>query len=145
MVNVDGLVVGINTAIAGDKFQGVSFALPASLGQKVAEELLASGHIQRGWLGVELSKVDGERARRAGLAQARGVYINAVLSPSDSNLNAGDICLEIEGKAIDDPVVFSRTVASQKVGSELQLVIMRDGDRLPIKVRVLARPRTQDS
>lgn len=144
LVNVEGLVVGVNTAIAGDKFQGVSFALPSNLAKKVADELMASGHIERGWLGVELSQVDVELAKKKGLPEPRGIYINKILTPglSEEGLVAGDICLEVEGRTIDDPVLFSRTVASQRIGSEVRMQVLRDGQQIPVKMRVIARPRS---
>lgn len=147
LVNIDGKVVGVNTAIAGEKFQGVSFALPSSLAHKVASELSATGNIERGWLGVELSAVDSERARRAGLDSVSGVYIQTVAHDhiqTADGLKAGDICLEIDGKSVNDPVMFSRAIAATRIGRQIQLTVQRDGQRVPITMRVSSRPRNEN-
>ena len=145
LVNVAAKVIGVNTAIAGDRFQGVSFAIPSSLARTVAKELAQNGKIERGWLGVELSAMDSERARQANLPQVRGVYIQSTQpagTKDDQNrLQSGDICLEIEGRSVNDPVQFSRTVAAAAVGREIRLLVRRGGRDLPISVLVAPRPR----
>lgn len=147
LVSIDGKVVGVNTAIAGEKFQGVSFALPSSLARKVASELSANGNIERGWLGVELSAVDSDRARRAGLNAVGGVYIQSVAHDqvqTADGLKAGDICLEIDGKSVNDPVMFSRAIAATRIGRQIQLSVQRDGQRISITMRVSSRPRNEN-
>lgn len=178
LVDGDGNVVGVNTAIAGDRFQGVSFALPSSLARNVADELRKNGKIERGWLGVVVSIVDAERARKAGLSRPHGVYIQSVSSPAHSvqdesvpllptairnggvadrlpssapagagsdaeaatQLQAGDICLRINGRSVDTPVQFSRIVAASAVGSRLQLLIRRANNDVGASVLVAPRP-----
>ncbi len=144
LVDMKGRVVGINTAIVGRKYQGISFAIPSGLVQDVYERLKANGKIVRGWLGVSMQKLDESLAARFDLEDADGVLVAAVLrgTPAEAaGIEPGDAIVSWNGESIDVPKDLSRAVAGTEVGSEATLVVIRDGKQRTFTVTVGKRPR----
>jgi serine protease Do len=143
LVNLKGEVVGINTAIYGRSYQGISFAIPSGLAQEVYEKLKATGAVERGWLGVGMADLDEEIAARLGLEEVRGALVAGVVpdSPADrAGLRQGDVIVEWNGLEIDEPTDLSRAVARTEVGSEAEVVAVREGRRMEFTVQVGRRP-----
>ncbi len=144
LVNMDGQVVGINTAIYGERYQGISFAIPSRIAQEVYERLKADGVVQRGWLGVELQSINPDIAEQLDLKETRGALVARVLpgSPAaEAGLRPGDVIVGWNGEEIDDGMDLSLAVARTEVGSTATAEVIRDGRRVEIDVRVAERPQ----
>jgi len=147
LVDAQGRVIGINTAILGDAYQGVSFAIPSSVAQGVYERLKANGRVARGWLGVQLDDVSEPTARRLGLPAASGALIVTVVddyalpSPAkDAGLRVGDVVVSWNGIPVGRSADLIRMVAMTEIGSTARVELYRRGQKLTIEVRVAERP-----
>jgi serine protease Do len=149
LVNIEGQVVGINSAIIGASFQGISFAIPSRVVQENYRQLRANGRIERAWLGVRPAAVPDEVREQLGLELGEGVFIEVVQpdSPADrAGLRPGDVILKWNDHAAKDPMLFSYTIAETEVGSTATVVLARGvggGQRkqLELSVKVERRPR----
>lgn len=147
LVDAEGRVIGINTAILGSAYQGISFAIPSSVARDVYQRLKAQGHVARGWLGVALDEVPDEQRRQLGLADVRGARVVSLGSdtgpPSparEAGLRVGDILLRWNGSPIDSPMTLSRLVAATPIGSRATAELLRDGQPLTVAITVRQRP-----
>jgi serine protease Do len=132
LVDATGRLVGINTAIVGPSFQGLSFAIPGNTARAVYERLKSTGRIPRGWLGVSLDAVTPERAVQLQLPEPRGAVVTAVAADTDAparraGLRAGDVIIQWNGQPMPDPIRLSRLIAQSKPGSSATATIVRDG------------------
>jgi len=107
LVDKDGRLVGINTAIIGgpaQRFAGYSFAIPINLVSKIIDDIITYGAVKRGWLGILMYSVDDNAAKQAGLDEVRGSYISEVIPGSaaeEIGLRKGDIILTVENHPIN--------------------------------------------
>lgn len=131
LVNLEGQLIGINTAIATESgsYEGYGFAVPVNLVARVAEDLIALGEVQRGYLGVTINPVDASSARRFGLDRIAGVHLEEVYpesSAAEAGLEAGDVVLSINGREVDEPNELQRAVAIHRPGDRLKLEVWRN-------------------
>jgi serine protease Do len=132
LVNTNGALVGINTAIITQtgSYEGYSFAVPSNLVLKVITDLKEFGAVQRGFLGVTIEDVDEEIAKSAGLKKLEGVHI-AQINPNsaaeDANLKAGDIIIEINGVKVPTMPALQEQVARYRPGDKLEIKYIRKG------------------
>ncbi len=145
LVDLDGNVVGINTMIASESggFQGIGFAIPASMAENVYGQLVKDGKVTRGWLGVRIQDLTPELAKGFGVKAEEGVLVAAVDSDSPAGhagLKSGDIVLGFDGKEVHSPQDLSLAVAATKVGSISKVAVLREGERLSLDVKVGERP-----
>jgi serine protease Do len=141
LVNLNGEVVGINTAIVGPTFQGISFAIPSRLAKEVYEKLKAG--VAPGWLGVSLTDLDERIAAQLGLEDVRGALVVRVLedSPADrARLQDGDVIIRWNGQQIADQTELSRAVARTEPGSRAEVTVIRNGREQKLSVTVGRRP-----
>ncbi|MFW5773426.1 MAG: Do family serine endopeptidase [Tangfeifania sp.] len=132
LVNLQGGLIGVNTAIASPTgtYAGYGFAIPSNIVNKVVSDLLEYGTVQRGYLGVVIQNVTGNFAEEEGLDVNEGVYIDSVSTGSaadEAGIEAGDVVIEIEGMKITQASQLQETVATHRPGEEVELVINRDG------------------
>ena len=132
LFNLNGEVVGINSQIFSRTggYQGVSFAIPIDVAMHVQQELVASGHVTRGWLGVGIQGMSKQLAESFGLDQPRGALVSQVQpdSPADkAGLKTGDVILEFDGHAISDSSDLPPLVGNTPVGSNAKIKVLRDG------------------
>jgi serine protease Do len=147
LVNMDGEVVGINTAIVGQSYRGISFAIPSNVAKDVYKHLKASGKVQpRGWLGVAMEEIDYRRAARLGLDRVLdhlyGVEVVGVVLDSPAHaagLQPGDVILKWDGQEIHSPPELSSAVVRARVGTEVPVEIFRDGRTFEVRVKVGSR------
>ncbi len=144
LVNLDGELVGVNTAIASRNggYQGIGFAIPASTVQNVVDDLLEFGEVQRGWLGISMQDVSSELASQFDIEDTRGVLISDILPDSpaeDSDLQRGDIVTEVNGEEFDSPNNFRNIIAAIDPGTETRLTVIRDGRTRRINVVIGSR------
>jgi len=141
LVNMAGEVVGINTAIfsqTGGNL-GIGFAIPSNLARKVFTDLVKTGRVQRGWLGVTIQPVTPELARQFKLEEVTGALVSSVAdnSPaSQAGLQRGDIILQINDQAVTVPSELSRTVANLRPGTQVTLTVLRNSERRQIQVKL---------
>lgn len=141
LVNLDGEVVGINTAIASPTgfFSGYGFAVPIDLARRVADQLIRYGYVRRAYLGVVLNDVDPADAKVYGLTTAQGAEVVSVQpdSPAEkAGVRIGDVILGIGGDSVGTVSDLQAALAEIDAGSVAQLDVVRYGERLRIPVRL---------
>jgi serine protease Do len=149
LVDVQGRVIGINTAIIGDSFQGISFALPSSIARRRFEFMKQHGVPPKGWLGLALEDLTPEKITELGLASNRGILIPHVVgdgrAPTPAfraGIKTGDVLIRWDGRDITERAsIFSNLVASTKIGQSVDLVVLRGGNEVPLTVVVGERPQ----
>lgn len=147
LVDVRGRIVGINTAILGDAFQGVSFAIPSRVARHVVERLRREGRVARGWLGVELRPVTEEDVVNAGLPDKQGAWIvrchddHGLSSPARlAGIQSADVIIRWNDQIITKPDELIRAVGETDVNSTAEVVVRRGGQELTLIVEVAERP-----
>ena len=147
LFNLDGDVIGINTAILGQSGSiGIGFAIPSNSAQKVIDQLIKFGETKRGWLGVRIQVVTQEIANSLKLDKARGALVASVAkgSPSDKGgIKDGDVILEFDGKLINEMKELPKIVAETSVGKTVKVKIWRNNKEF-IKEIILGRLETSD-
>ena len=145
LVDSRGNLVGINTAIysrSGGSL-GIGFAIPVSTAKSVMEQIIATGTVTRGWIGVEAQEITQELAESFGLPEPGGALIAGVQrgSPADAGgIRPGDILLQIDGKPVKDPQVMLDLIARQKPGETVSFKLRRQKGLLDTTIRIGKRP-----
>jgi S1-C subfamily serine protease len=129
LLNVNGEVIGINTAIVAAG-QGIGFAIPVNMAKRVVEQLVKKGSVTRAWLGVAIQPVTEDIASSFGLKKAKGALVSDVMagSPAEkAGLRQGDILVTFDGKEIKDSRQLQLVVADTPIGKPVVAEIFRDG------------------
>ena len=139
MINMDGEVIGINTAMFSPSgvSVGIGFAIPSLMAIDVIDQLKKFGKTSRGWLGVRIQLVTEEIAEGFGLDSTEGALVASIENNSPSSragVKHGDIILKFDGKNIKSARNFPRIVATRKVGENVQLEIWRDNNIIHLNV-----------
>ncbi len=141
MVNMDGEIVGVNTAIfspSGGSI-GIGFAIPSSLAKNIVEQLRDHGKIKRGWLGVHIQTVTQDIADGLGLGKPRGALISSV-SPdgpgAKAGIQQGDVVLTFDGKEVSDMHRLPLMVAETEVEKTVPITVFRKGQEVSLKVKL---------
>jgi serine protease Do len=145
LVDIDGRLIGINTAILSRSggSQGVGFAIPSDLARTVMQSLIAYGHVTRGYLGVSIQNVTPALASEFDLKTARGALISDILPDSPAakaGFKDGDVVLEYNGKKVEDSRRLQLAVAETKPGTTVPVEILRGGDKQTVNVTVKQLP-----
>jgi serine protease Do len=141
LFNMQGEVIGINSQIYSQTggYMGLSFAIPIQLAMDIAEQLRETGKVSRGRLGVQIQEVTQDLAQSFGLEEPTGALIASVEEGSaadEAGLQAGDVILEFDGKKVSEMSELPLLVASTKPGTEVELEILRQGDRETLNLTV---------
>ncbi len=159
LVNMDGELIGINTAIASRTGgnDGIGFAVPSNLAKSIMESLISDGEIKRGFLGLGYGgEVDRTMAKALGIEKAQGVIVGEVVDggPADeAGLEGGDVIQTLNGNRIDNWFKFRSAIGTSKPGDEVELGVIHDGDAKQVTVTLgendqeqsaSARPNSQD-
>ena len=147
LVNMQGEVVGINTAIVAGG-SGIGFAIPSNMARKIYTELQAKGRVTRGWLGVSIQPLTPELASSFGARDAKGVLVSDVVPDSPAGkagIKPGDILLEFEGKKTDVPSDLQRAVGLASPGHETKLKVWRDGGERTLAVKIGEAPDEREA
>ena len=143
LYDIDGKVIGINTAIAAGG-QGIGFAIPSNLAAKVIDQLRQEGKVVRGYFGVVPQEVDHDLAKSFGMEKySRGIILNKVEEDSPAGragLQQGDIVVEFEGKKIVREGQFRQYIAETAPGDRVEVKLFRNGKYLSKKVKVGEAP-----
>ena len=115
LINMEGKVIGINTAIIASG-QGIGFAIPSSMAERIVNQLKQDKKVSRGWIGVTIQDVDENTAK--------------------GGMKDGDVVLEVNGQKIDDSSALLRAIATEAPGSKVNMVVWRDGERKNITVQL---------
>jgi serine protease Do len=138
LIDLDGKVIGINTAINAQA-QGIGFAIPSSTVTQVLDQLINEGKVIRPWLGVYMQPVTEELAEYFGLDKPKGVLISevAVNSPAQkAGLQRGDIVLEYNKKKVNEPEELNEEVMNTEIGTKVVLLVYRDGQTIFVPVTI---------
>ena len=138
LLNIQGNVIGINTAII-NYAQSIGFAIPSNIVRKVVDELLTFGEVRRGWLGVGVELVTNEIARQVKGKAGKGVWVNSAFEGDPAyraGLRKGDVILKIGGTAVDTPGRLIRLIAAFSPGQMVNIDILRDGKRKVFTVKL---------
>ena len=147
LFNMNGDVIGINTAILGQSGSiGIGFAIPSNSADRVIKQLIEFGETKRGWLGVRIQTVTKEIAEVEKLDKPRGALVASVAdgSPSDKGgIKAGDIILEFDGKPIKEMVELPKIVAQTDVGKKVTVKVWRNKREITKNI-ILGRLETSE-
>ena len=139
--NLDGKVVGVNTAIfspTGGNV-GIAFAVPADTVKDVIDELKDSGSVSRGWLGVKIQNVDDDTAASIGLQEDKGALISEVMADgpaADAGLRVQDAILEVNGSEVEDSRDLARKIADFSPGATVDVKVWRNDKEKTVKVKL---------
>jgi serine protease Do len=147
LFNLEGKVVGINTAIVAQG-QGIGFAIPMEMAKAILGDLKAKGKVTRGWLGVSVQDVTEELAKSMKLPERSGALISDVFKgdPAErAGLRAGDVVTEINGKKIRDTHDLLLLIATLRVGDRIAVKVLRDGAEHTFQVVVDERTDSKEA
>jgi Do/DeqQ family serine protease len=149
LLDVDGKLVGINTAIFSQSggYQGIGFAIPSEIVRANVEQILKSGKVVRGWIGVIAKPIAADVAQQLSLLNTDGAII-AQLYAGQPAMAAGlkelDVVTAVDDKPVKDPGQLRRVIALGKPKSEVRLKVVRDSRTIEIKCRLVDRPLRPD-
>jgi len=141
LVNLDGELVGINTAIVtrSGGYQGIGFAVPSNMAKSILNSLLAEGRVVRGWLGVYIQPIGDQMAAALGLEDTHGALVSEISPDSpanESDLEAGDVIVAVNGRSIATPGELQSAIAATSPGTNVKLDIIRNGKRKSVSVKL---------
>lgn len=145
LLNMNGEVIGINTAIAAHNagYTGIGFAIPSTMANQVMEQLINEGSVTRSYVGILLQEVDNDIAEAFNLEKIHGALVADVIagSPADkANLKPGDVILQLNGDEVKSVGAFRNMIAIMKPGSPVQLLIKRDGKTFTTRIELAPHP-----
>jgi len=143
LLNIDGKVIGINTAIISQTggYMGIGFAIPINMAKAIKDQLVAKGSVTRGFVGIMLNRedMDEDMAASFGLDEAGGVLVADIVEDSpaeEAGLAEGDIILRIDGDDVVDNASFRNRVAMIDPGTKVALKVFRDGKPKDVKLTI---------
>ena len=151
LLNLDGELVGINTAIATGGFSranaGVGFAIPIDQVKRITDDLITEGIVSRGWLGVSIQDIDTNRSRALNLNNKNGVLISDVFFNSPAEIGGllhHDIIIEVNKNIVNNSSQLKNLVSAERPSKIISLKIIRDSKELTMKVKLGSRPNQED-
>jgi serine protease Do len=150
LFNLDGEVIGINTAIFSQSggSVGIGFAIAANLASNVVDQLSEYGQTRRGWLGVFIQEITPEIAENFGLEDESGALVSSVHKegPAEvAGIKAGDVVIAFNGKPIEEMRSLPRIVAESPIGKPIDMVVMRDGKKITLSVTLGVLEEAEES
>jgi len=148
LIDAGGNLVGINTAIFSRSggSMGIGFAIPVSTAKAVLEQIVKSGSVTRGWIGVEVQEITPALAESFKLGAQRGALIAGVLrgGPADkAGVKPGDVLVDVQGKPVADPTAMLNLIAALPPGSPTKVKLKRQGQDVEATINVGRRPKPQ--
>ena len=143
LLNMEGEVIGINTAIA-QRAQGIGFAIPSSMAKNIIAQLRDNKKVSRGWLGVTIQNVDAATAKALDMPDNNGALVNSVLDGQPAavaGVKEGDVIIAIDNQPIEDTEQLLRRVAMLSPGSKSTITVWRDGKKTDLELTVAERDR----
>jgi serine protease Do len=145
LLNLDGELVGINTAIASQTggFQGIGFAIPINMVRNIMTSIIETGKVVRPWVGIYPQDIDATMSRALNLATTDGILVAQVVDEGpakNAGVQEGDVILEVDGRKVTNASQFRAYVASQVPGKSIKLKINREGRNRDITVKLEELP-----
>jgi serine protease Do len=147
LVNMQGEVIGINTAIVAGG-SGIGFAIPSNMARRIYTELLAKGKVARGWLGVSIQPLTPDLAKSFGAKDTKGVLVSDVMADSPAakaGLQPGDIILEFDGKRAEGPGDLQRAVGFASPGATTRVKVWRDQGEKTLEMKIGEAPEEREA
>lgn len=138
LLDLEGNVVGINTAIIGQG-TGIGFAIPIEIAKLISEELIKNGKVERGWLGAGIQPLTPELAKTFNTDSQKGVLVNKIIPEAPAHkggLKQGDIIVVFDGSNVTSPKALQKMVAFAKIGNIVEVKVLRNGEMKTIKIIV---------
>ncbi len=145
LLNLEGEVIGINTAIISAG-QGIGFAIPINLVRNIVEQLITTGSVKRGWLGIGIQDLTPELAKSFGIPDVRGVLINNVFegSPAEkAGFLRGDVVISFNGEKVETVRKLQRLVATYEVGKKAEVEVLREGKKVTLNPVIGEMPKEE--
>lgn len=144
LVNINGDLVGINTAIASNtgSYNGYGFAIPVNIVQKIVKDLIEFKEVQRGFTGMDVKDIDAPLADKLNINDNLGVYVQYVLpeGPGDqAGVKNGDLVIRVNEKSIDSKAIFDEQLSYARPGDKLKLTLLRNGKEVEVYVKLINR------
>jgi len=146
LLNTDGEVIGINTAII-PYAQGIGFAIPVNVAKRNLDDLITLGKVRRSWLGVYIQQVTPEIAEQFDLEEAEGVLVGDVIEDSpaeEAGLARGDVIIAVNQAAVNTPQELQDTIRALEIGEKAELTVKRDGKESIFVVKIAEMPSDED-
>lgn len=148
LTNVDGDLIGINTAIMSPtgSYAGYSFAVPSNIVKKVVDDLKEYGKVQRALIGVEIVDVNAATAEKFDLDLSRGVYVNSVMdggAGAEAGLQEGDVIVRVDDKTTNQSSDLQSYVGRKRPGDQVDVTVMRDGDEQTFTMKLKGMEGTE--
>lgn len=150
LVNLDGEVVGMNTAIftRNGGYMGIGFAIPINMAKEIARQLIDKGEVTRGYLGIYIQTLTAELAEVFNIEQTKGILVADVKngSPADSaGLKQGDVIIAFDERPVSDVGAFRNQISLTPPGQQKKLVVIRDGERKNLLVTIGAQANSESA
>ncbi len=147
LVNVRGELVGINTAIFSQSGgnMGIGFAVPSNMAQSIMGQLVQTGKVVRGWLGVSIQELTPELSSQFGITETKGVLVSDVMDDSPAKkagFERADVIIEYDGKPMDSPTHLRNAVAQTPVGKKVVVKLIRDKKPKTIDLTIVEQPKS---
>jgi serine protease Do len=147
LVNVRGELVGINTAIFSQSggYMGIGFAVPSNLSRAIMDQLVRTGKVVRGWLGVAIQDLTPELATQFGITDTKGVLVSDVMDDSPAKkagFERADVIVEYDGKSMDSPTHLRNAVAQTPIGKKVSVKLIREKKPKTIEVAIVEQPKS---
>jgi serine protease Do len=147
LVNVRGELVGINTAIFSQSGgnMGIGFSVPSNLSRAIMDQLVRTGKVVRGWLGVAIQDLSPELATQFGITDTKGVLVSDVMEDSPAKkagFERADVIIEYDGKSMDSPTHLRNAVAQTPIGKKVSVKLIRDKKPRTIEVAIVEQPKS---
>ena len=141
LLNLRGDVIGVNSAIVSQSggFEGLGFAVPSNIAVHIANELIAHGKVERGWLGISIKNLTQDTAKSHGLTSTNGVLLVETVKggpAAEAGLRQGDVITKYEGKEIADADGLRDAVSNTSIGQEAKVTAVRDGKSQEFTVKI---------
>ena len=148
LLNIEGSLIGINTAIF-KQAEGIGFAIPINKAKRIINDLIRYGKVRRGWLGVSVQSITKEMLSFFNIERVRGVVVTRIMERSPgarAGLKRGDVILSLENNEVSDKTDYSERVSTYTVGNTIYMGILRDGkeESVSLKVSLLPASRVAD-
>ncbi|MDH4186685.1 MAG: PDZ domain-containing protein, partial [Nitrospira sp.] len=140
-------LVGINTAIFSQSGgnMGIGFAVPSNLVRSIMDQLVRTGKVVRGWLGVSIQELSPELAAQFGMTETKGVLVSDVMDDSPAKkagFERADVIVEFDGKPMDSPTHLRNAVAQTPLGKKVPIKVIRDKKPKVIEVTIVEQPKS---